>query len=156
MVMHRTTNFTLALSIKPYVGDIATLGLISVLAIAALVRSHQLPILGLVFLIWLVLASDIYQKTHYRVTWESNSIRRVTANGYETVIPIEKVARVAYETSKLRINLMRPTRRLTIYATGGEHIDVSIKHFVATDIHRLLQCIHEARPDLDMPSQWLT
>jgi hypothetical protein len=148
-------DFRLRLTITPYIGDLIILGAVSLLGVAALLRSHQPAILGIVLLLWLTLASDFYQKTRYRITWQSNSIRRVTANNLSTTIPVGKIARIREETARLPINLMRPSRRLTIYATDGEHIDVSLKHFAAADIRRLMKNIHEIRPDLDIPKQWL-
>ena len=52
----------------------------------------------------------------------------------------------------------RPMRRIVIYAKhadGGKFIDVSLKHFVAADVRRLMKLIHERRPDLAVPVKWL-
>jgi len=54
--------------------------------------------------------------------------------------------------------MRRPFRRITIYAEGAEitkFIDVSLKHFVAEDIRKLMRKIHDNRPDLSLPKKWI-
>jgi hypothetical protein len=50
------------------------------------------------------------------------------------------------------------SRRIAIYGDGSnghKWIDVSLKHFAAEDIRRLMRAIHEQRPDLSMPKNWI-
>jgi hypothetical protein len=75
-------------------------------------------------------------------------------------IAIHDISSVGQETSdaKTLVAMNRPFRRITIRgSTAGEagSIDVSTKHFVAADIRRLMHIIHESRPDLSLPKQWL-
>jgi hypothetical protein len=52
----------------------------------------------------------------------------------------------------------RPFRRIAVYAQHGsstKFIDVSLKHFAADDIRKLMRVIHEQRPDLVLPKNWV-
>jgi hypothetical protein len=52
----------------------------------------------------------------------------------------------------------RPFRRICINAGpkgARKTIDVSLKHFWQKDIRLLMTIIHQARPDVDMPKNWL-
>jgi hypothetical protein len=51
-----------------------------------------------------------------------------------------------------------PADRIAIYAGHGseeKHIDVSLRHFVTSDIRQLLRAIHDKRPDLTLPKGWV-
>jgi hypothetical protein len=56
------------------------------------------------------------------------------------------------------VSLRRPFRRLAIYSEHGssiKFIDVSLKHFAADDVRKLMRVIHEQRPDLVLPKNWV-
>jgi len=37
----------------------------------------------------------------------------------------------------------------------SKFIDVSLKHFAADDIRKLMRAIHQERPDLVLPKHWI-
>ena len=41
------------------------------------------------------------------------------------------------------------------YGRDNQFIDVSLKHFVNEDIRKLMHLIHERRPDLSLPKNWI-
>jgi hypothetical protein len=75
-------------------------------------------------------------------------------------LPLSDISAVRQEASDIKglVRASRPSSRITIHGRteGSERrIDVSIKHFVAEDIRRLMHLIRESRPDLDLPKRWL-
>jgi hypothetical protein len=52
----------------------------------------------------------------------------------------------------------RPFRRIAIYAGDprgtGKFIDVSLKHFAADDVRKLMRIVHDRRSDLILPKNW--
>jgi hypothetical protein len=49
-------------------------------------------------------------------------------------------------------------RRIVIYAEGAEvtkFIDVSLKHFVAKHIRKIMRAIHDKRSGLSLPEKWI-
>ena len=104
----------------------------------------------------------VYFGTRYRIWWKDNKIIRRTAgfNGIFTTITVEDIERIEQEMSDLHtiLKLNRPLRRITIYGNTPEgltKIDVSLKHFNLADVRRLMKTIHEHRPDLLMPKNWI-
>jgi hypothetical protein len=80
--------------------------------------------------------------------------------GTLTKIKANEITNVVQETSDLQTlaTFSTPMRRIAIYARhadGGKFIDVSLKHFVAADVRRLMKAIHDRRPDLEIPKGWL-
>lgn len=73
---------------------------------------------------------------------------------------ITDINAVGRETSdaKTLVAMNRPFDRIAIQGMADDErvtVDVSTKHFVAGDIRRLMRVIHEARPDLAVPRNWL-
>ncbi len=67
---------------------------------------------------------------------------------------------IEQETSDLQtlLSMSRPFRRITIYGNtheGMKVIDVSLKHFNLDDVRKLMKVIHDHRPDLPMPQNWV-
>jgi hypothetical protein len=96
----------------------------------------------------------------YRIFWDNGEIVQKAVAGNLTKIETGEITDVVQETSDIQtlLTFSRPMRRIVIYARyadRGKHIDVSLKHFVATDIRKLMKAIHDRRPDLELPEQWL-
>jgi len=73
-----------------------------------------------------------------------------------TSIKISEITSIRLETSNVQTAaaLRRPFRRVTIYSEKHgqtKWIDVSLKHFVRSDIQKLLDIIKTKRPDLAIP-----
>jgi hypothetical protein len=101
-----------------------------------------------------------YGDTRYRIFWQDGEIKQISANKYVTTIRTSDITRVAQERSDLqtRLKLRRPADRISIYGGRGDeqkHIDVSLRHFVAADIRKLMQAVHDQRPDLPLPQNWV-
>jgi hypothetical protein len=74
-----------------------------------------------------------------------------------TSIKISEITSISLETSNVQTAaaLRRPFRRLAIYSERHgqtKWIDVSLKHFVKSDIQKLLDIIKSKRPDLTIPT----
>ena len=98
--------------------------------------------------------------TRYRIYWNNGEIIQKAVAGNLTKIKTDEITNEVQETSDLQTlaTFSRPMRRIVIYARhadGGKFIDVSLKHFVAEDIRNLMRAIHERRPDLSLPKNWL-
>jgi ribosome-interacting GTPase 1 len=83
------------------------------------------------------------------------------ASGMSDVsIKADKITRIEQEVSNVGtlVRFNRPSRRIVIYAEKphGEcmYIDVSLKHFVADDVRKLMRAIQVRRPDLEFPKHW--
>lgn len=88
------------------------------------------------------------------VIWQRAFGRRLVS------LPINDIISVGHEISdaKTAATMNRPYDRIAIQGTTAGKaaiVDVSTRHFVASDIRRLVRCIHEARPDLVLPKRWL-
>lgn len=152
--MISTNDFALKRSIRPYLGEFLIIGVITAVLIYASIATSTPSLLGVVA-IGLVLAfSTHYADFRYRVYWKNDAVERITSNNITTKIKASEISRISLEKSDLRtmLSLRRPSQRVTIYGRDDQHLDVSLKHFVASDIKRLLQKIHEIRPDLNMPT----
>jgi hypothetical protein len=92
------------------------------------------------------LIDGVITQRAFRMPAVSIAIGEITSVGKEVSDP----ATVA--------KMNRPFRRLCINAGpegARKTIDVSLKHFWKRDIQFLMTTIHEARPDLVMPKNWV-
>jgi len=110
---------------------------------------------------WLLFAPLVYIGLKYKVYWKDNEICQEASGGPKVCIAYGEITRLALETSKPAElpSSSRPFRRIAIY--GGNvgnfdsFIDVSLKHFVADDIRKLMRAIRARRSDLELPNDWL-
>jgi hypothetical protein len=159
-MMNTPQKFALTRSIYPYSLYIILCVLIFVITFFAAIVSHDIGPILMAFVVTAFMAAMMYPDTRYRIYWEGNRIRQVSANGDETVIGTDDIIRVAQERSALesRLRFLRPADRITIYgkSEGNEkYIDVSLRHFTAGDIKKLMHVIHDRHPDLTIPPKWL-
>jgi hypothetical protein len=151
--MSNSSNFTLTRSIRPYLIDIVVFGSITIALIFVAIRDHSAMIILAILFSWLVVVATNYSNTRYRVSFKEGVIECITANKVRIIIKTSDISSVALETSDIKtlLQLNRPTHRVTLYGKNHEYIDVSLKHFVAADIRRLMQEIQNERPDLILP-----
>jgi hypothetical protein len=152
--MQTTNDFALRRSFQPYLGEAIIFGALSVLLVFAWMRTSNTSwLVAIIVLLVIVLASH-YADFRYRVFWRNGVIERVTSNGIHTTIRIADISRITLEKSEssAMLTLRRPMRRVTIYAMNGDHLDVSLRHFVVEDIRKMLQDIHKNRSDLTLPT----
>jgi hypothetical protein len=158
--MKRSNDFALRRAIGPYAGYLVIFTIISLIWVLAIYKSGDLGGIGVIALLWIVLLISQYPNTRYRIFWNKDEIEQISAYKDVTVIKIGDIERIALESSDIRtlLSFTRPSNRITIYGKNKERpqwIDVSLKHFSAEDIRRLMRAIHEERPDLSIPKQWL-
>jgi hypothetical protein len=123
------------------------------------VRTGNKVLVQFILLMWGVFIATNYDSTRYRIFWYDDAIKQIAVFGNVTFINTSEISRISLETSDLRtmLSLTRPLRRLAIYAANSnppKRIDVSLKHFAADDIRRLMHAIHERRPELSIPKEW--
>jgi hypothetical protein len=159
-----TKQFTLKHSIQPYV---IIGGIIVLLAIGWLVLGFfgaGWSGFGLVFVIGIFYALKIrFYDFRYTISFKDNSVIMHVATWSDipaalTTIKVVDITSIQRETSDLRTIAaqQRVTQRIAIYDQHhNKFIDVSLKHFVADDIRKLMQTIHKERPSLAIPEGWL-
>jgi hypothetical protein len=158
--MTSTKEFALTRSIYPYSAYIVIcIGLIC-LGIFDWLKIHDPGAFEVALLVSAGFLAASYGDTRYRIFWRDGEIKQISANKYVTTIRASEITRIGQERSDLRARLAvrRPADRIAIYAGHGSeerHIDVSLRHFVASDIRQLLHAIHDKRPDLTLPKGWL-
>jgi hypothetical protein len=150
-------TFTLRRSIRPYVGLAVILLLVSLFVIAGSFQQNDstfgfIIVLGSIFF----LALNVFIGTRYRVYWKNDAVGMHPVGSKDVIIPVDKITLVRQETSLER---GRAFRRIAIYAHSAEDkatfVDVSLKHFAHDDIRKLMRAIHEKRPDLSLPKNWI-
>lgn len=147
-------------TIAPYVGQIIILSLATLYFVFLSIKAQEWKsTLVAVPVMWLLFSPLVYFGLRYKISWTDEEIC-MAASGGKVRIKYEEITDIESETSKPGelLAASRPFRRIAIYAgkPHGEakHIDVSLKHFVATDIRKLMHAIHDRRPDLTLPKKW--
>jgi hypothetical protein len=158
--MEHTSDFALRRTIRPYAAEIIVLGAVTLLWISVLLKTRDFGSFAVIASIWALFVFAHYGDTRYRVFWENDAIKQIAANKDVTIIKPSEINRIDLEQSDLQtlFQMRRPTRRIAIYANGAQGhkwIDVSLKHFDAEDIRRLMRAIQEKRPDLAIPKNWI-
>jgi hypothetical protein len=153
-------SFTLGRSIYPYSLYIGVCSALCLLTAFDWYKLHDASLFLMIIVVSLFTFATLYGDTRYRIFWNDGEIKQISANKCVTVINASEITRIGQERSDLRtrLALRRPADRIAIYAGRGNeerHIDVSLRHFVAKDIRRLVRAIHEKRPDLPVPGGWL-
>jgi hypothetical protein len=150
-------SFALRRSGGPYIG-LATIlvGVTGLMIFASLETNDWAPIASM-SVGWFFFGVVIYIGTRYRVFWRGGTVVRKASGMASVSIRIDEITRIVQETSDARTwrSFRRPFRRITIYADKrldeGRSIDVSLKHFLADDVRRLMRAIRDQRPDLKLP-----
>jgi hypothetical protein len=155
--MTSDNDFALTRSIGPYVLYLVIFSGISLLGLLDWFILHDPSVFIVSLLGWVLLSATQYSNTRYRIYWHEGRIEQIAADKSITTINVSEITRITEERSDLRtlFSLTRPSHRISIYAKGVhgmKFIDVSFKHFVVADIRRLMQEIHEERPNLALPT----
>lgn len=143
-------------SIKPYVGQILILVIVTGWVVFIAVFRHQWKLTVPIPVIWIGFIVLLYFGMAYKISWNEEEVCQ-KASGGRICIKFSEITNIEAEISKPLelISASRPLRRISIYAENtGSHIkyvDISLKHFLMADIRQLLQVIHRRRPDLIMP-----
>lgn len=156
---HKDLNsFALRRSLQPYWGLIIIFAILTVCGLYYTFSSHDLFGLSVLFG-WVFVAFNTWFGMRYRIFWDNGEIIQKAVAGNLTKIQISEITDVVQETSDMQtlVTFSRPMRRIVIYAkhADGKFIDVSLKHFVIEDVRKLMRVIHEQRPELTLPKQFL-
>lgn len=148
------SSFALGRSVQPYAGIVVIFSLLTVFGLYYTFSSGDWNGLYVLFG-WIFVAFNIWFGLCYRIYWHNGEIIQKAVAGNVTKIKADEITRIEQETSNMGtlFTLSRPMRRIVIYADGGQprYIDVSLKHFVADDVLKLMKVIHERRPNLAIP-----
>jgi hypothetical protein len=156
-----TGDFALRRSTQPYQALAIIFTCVTILMIVTSFRQHDWSPITAMGIGWLLFGAIVFIGTRYRVWWKSSgAITQRAANYAITAIHVHEITRIEQETSDLStlVSLRRPFRRIAIYAEHAgsiKFIDVSLKHFAPSDIRKLMRVIHEQRPDLVLPKNWV-
>jgi hypothetical protein len=159
--METIKSFSLRRTIQPYIGIVIITAILSGLLIFNAIKTADLSWLEAIGVMVTILIVTQYPNTRYRICWQhGHEIKQIASNKVVTTIKTSEITRIEQERSDplTLLQMRRPSRRIAIYADGSDGqkwIDVSLKHFAADDIRRLMRAIHESRPDLSMPKNWV-
>jgi hypothetical protein len=133
--------------------DIFICGAISILGIFAAIRNGNPSPLLLILIMCVANVLFRIGDYRYRVYWVDGAVVCNTADNGTITIRAADIARIEFERSGANtlFRMERPSLRIAIYDRNEQHLDVSLRHFAIADIHRLMDLIHEGRPDLVIP-----
>lgn len=141
----------------PYVGQLAILAAVTLLATFVGVTKDQWGPLLAMPIGFIALAIPIYIGTRYRVAFDDSGISRQASGLREHHIAYADITRIEIEraTAAEMFSMSVPFRRVAIYGKPGaaaDKINVSLRHFAAADIEALLEAVRQHRPDLTIPA----
>jgi hypothetical protein len=158
--MENTGTFALRRTIQPYAALLIIWVVISLGILFAAFKSRDLSGLLAIIVLWALGIWSQYPNTRYQIVWHNEGIKQTDSTNRVTTIKVTDIKEIVQERSDLQtlLAMRRPSRRIAIYADasdGRKWIDVSLKHFAADDVRRLMRAIHERRPDLSIPKCWI-
>lgn len=146
-------------TVTPYLGQSVIIAAVTILLVFVALKKTQWDLLWAVGLIWVLFASYVvFFGMKYRVSWNKEGLTMSASGGPNRSISFDEITEVRRETASADefLSQARPFRRLVILGSRRDpnaHIDISLRHFRASDIDRLMTAISERRPDLTLPKQ---
>jgi len=148
-------------TIAPYMGQTAILVLVTLGLLFVSIEKHVWALALSTPVMWLLFGFLVYIGLRYKIFWTDKEVCQEASGAQRVCIMYGQITTVASEVSKPSelFAASRPFRRIVIY-TGNpqgesKFIDVSLKHFAADDIRKLMRAIHQERPDLVLPKHWI-
>jgi hypothetical protein len=131
-----SNDFALKRSVKPYIGELVIISMITAGMIYTAIQTSTWALLELAGAGLVFVAITNLPDLCYRVFWRHGSVECVATNNQLTSIKVSDISSVMLEKSNLATMLAqrRPTQRITVYSKDGQHLDVSLKHFVMSGI----------------------
>jgi hypothetical protein len=128
----------------------AILLMVMVLQVFVSIKIHSWEPLVATGVIWVFFAAWAFIGTRYRIFLCDGKIVRQAFGKPDVVIALSDITDVKNEVSDVStlVKLKRPLRRITVYGKDGKFIDISLKHFAAQDVDKLLDEIRVRRPEL--------
>jgi len=154
-------NFALHHNNQSYIYGAALALLVSIGMVGRIIIAHDWRLVASLEIGWIMIAVWIYVGVRYQVLWQDGAIVMKALGKQDTVIPPEKIMQVAFDTSeRARIGgIGKAAQRIKIAGKdpAGETINifVSLGHFLAPDVLRLMRIINDERPDLTFPREWI-
>ncbi len=149
-------------TISPYLGQIIILSLTTLFLLFVSIKTHEWgPLLSAPFF-WLLFSILIYIGLKYKISWTDKEVCQEASGGPKICIQYSWITNVTSEVSKPGevLAASRPFRRIAIYAEDPQgarsFIDVSLKHFAIEDVRKLMRVVHDRRPDLALPKNWVS
>ena len=147
-------------TVSPYMGQIIILSLITLYLLFVSIKTHSWGALLPAPVLWLLSSTQLYFGLKYKIIWTDKEVCQEASGGPKVCIQYSEMTNVRSEISKPgeMLAASRPFRRIAIYAGdprgAGKFIDVSLKHFAADDVRKLMRIVHDRRPDLILPKNW--
>lgn len=148
-------------TIAPYAGQIIILALATLGALFVSVKKNEWGLLLPIPVMWFLFLILTCIGLKYRINWTNEKICQKASGGSKVCIQYSEITKITSEISKPGdiFAASRPFRRIVIYAGEpqgtGKFIDVSLKHFLADDVRKLMHTIHDRRPDLTLSKNWM-
>jgi hypothetical protein len=156
--------FELKHSMRPYALVLILLFAIGLLALwVGFAKNDWGAFYVMVAAVVIYLLKIYFYDLHYSIFFKDGSIVMQGANWIPnpkdfTSIKVADITSIKRETSDLRTLAAqrRASQRIAIYDENHQKfIDVSLKHFTQNDVRKLMQIIHDHRPDLTIPNGWV-
>jgi hypothetical protein len=142
------------------VGQTVILALVTLGQLFVSIEKHVWALALSAPVMWLFFGFLVYIGLRYRIFWTDEEVCQEASGAPRVCIMYGQITTVTSEISKPSelFAASRPFRRIVISTENsrgeGKFIDVSLKHFAADDIRKLMRTIRERRPDLELPKQW--
>lgn len=155
-MMHKEQSHHLRRTVAPYTGQIVILALVTIGVLFVVLKTNEWKMVISVPVMWAIFLFLGYLGLKYKIYWTEEGVCQ-EADGGHVCMKYKEITSIRYETSTGAelISASRPFRRIAIYAVTShgksKRIDVSLKHFVLSDVDRLMHAIHDHRPELAMP-----
>lgn len=145
-------------TVTPYIGQSVIIAGVILLLVYVALKRGQWDLLWTAALIGVLFMSYIFFfGMKYRVSWNEKGLKMKASGGSMRSIPFDDITEVRCETASSDefLSQARPFRRLVVIGSSRDpsgQIDISLRHFQAQDVHKLMEVIREQRPDLTLPS----
>jgi hypothetical protein len=144
-------------TVTPYVGQSGIIAGVTMLLAYVALKKTQWDLLWIAALIWVLFTSYVFFfGMKYQISWDQKGLTMSASGGPQRSIQFDEITEIRYETANRDefLSQARPFRRVVIVGlprSPNSRIDISLRHFLAQDIDRLIMVIREKRPDLTVP-----
>ena len=155
------SNFILRRKIRPYVIGAAVAAVVSVGAVSWIVLAHDWRLLLSLEVGWIMIAVWIYVGMRYQLLWQDGAVVMKALGRPDVAIAPDEIIQIGMDTGpRMKLGGFNiSAQRIKILAKEPEadtkSVYVSLGHFVAPDLLRLMQAIGAGRPDLIFVRQWI-
>ena len=154
------SDFALHRRSRNYIIGVALAFVASLVALWRILLVHDWRLVGSLEIGWIMIAVWIYLGMRYQVLWQNGRIVMKALGRPDTAIEPDTIIQVAIDTAeRARIaGIGKHSERIKIVAKEPNaepaSVYISLGHFAAADVGRLMRVIAECRPDLAFPRKW--